>query len=358
MGDDRTLTYRLEDYSYQLPPELIAQEPLQVRDSSRLLVLDRSSSRIEHYRFRDLIRFLRKGDMLVVNDTRVVPARLLGRKETGGTVELLILDPYKDPGLGCKEGYQCLVKTSKRPRPGTRIELPNSVSAVFASPVVNGTACVRFDGVQSLEAVLAEIGQVPLPPYIERDSGRPPLDDATAYQTIYGLKPGAVAAPTAGLHFSPPLLKELEEKGIERVSVTLHVGYGTFSPVRTEDVREHRMHREYIELSPESAGRICEAREEGRRIVAVGTTVVRTLEWVARKFDRLQPYSGFCDHYIYPGYQFRIVESLVTNFHLPRSSLLILVSAFAGRERILLAYEEAIRQRYRFFSYGDAMLIL
>ncbi|NLI83650.1 MAG: tRNA preQ1(34) S-adenosylmethionine ribosyltransferase-isomerase QueA [Deltaproteobacteria bacterium] len=351
-------SYRLEDYDYVLPRQLIAQTPLRERETSRLLVLRRSSSRLGHYRFEDLPRFLKEGDVLVVNDTQVVPARLFGRKASGGNVELLILDPYKDPCLGRQEGYLCLVKSSKRCRPETKILLPWGISAVVAASEPNGMAHVLFEGIDALLPVLARIGHVPLPPYIHRENGEAAVDDAAVYQTVYAAKPGAIAAPTAGLHFSARLLEALERKGIEKVSLTLHVGYGTFSPVRTQDVREHRMHKEYVEFSSEAAERIRRAQKEGRRIVAVGTTVVRALEWVAQTRGALCHCSGFCDHYIYPGYGFKVVDALVTNFHLPRSSLLLLVSAFAGRESILHAYEEAVRERYRFFSYGDAMLIL
>lgn len=358
MGGDSSLTYSLDDYDYDLPDDRVAQAPLENRHSSRLLVLERSSGRLAHHRFEELIEFLREGDVLVVNDTRVVRARLSGRKETGGAVELLVLDPYKDPEEVEKEGTLCLFKSSKPLRPGMRVLLPKGLSATVLSSAMNGRVYVRFPHVRSVTAMLGEVGEVPLPPYIERNGGEPSLDDRAAYQTVYARNPGAVAAPTAGLHFTEVLLQALETRNVQRVSVTLHVGYGTFSPIRCRDIRQHRMHREYVQVSDEAAAQIGKAGSEGRRIVAVGTTVVRTLEWLWHRFGRPRAFAGFCDHYIYPGYRFGIVDSMITNFHLPRSTLLLLVSAFAGRENTLGAYREAIASDYRFFSYGDAMLIL
>lgn len=358
MAADPSLTYRLEDYNYDLPEDCIAQAPLENRHSSRLMVLDRSSGRLAHHRFEELVGFLGEGDVLVLNDTRVVRARLLGRKETGGEVELLVLDPYKDPEEAEREGTLCLFKSSKSLRPGMRILLPKRLSATVLNHPSDGKVHVRFHRVHSVMAMLGEIGEVPLPPYIERNGRKPSLDDGAAYQTVYARNPGAVAAPTAGLHFTEVLLEALEARNIQRVHVTLHVGYGTFSPIRCDDIRRHRMHAEYVQVSGEAAAQIEMARKEGRRIVAVGTTVVRTLEWLWHRFGRLKSFTGFCDHYIYPGCRFGIVDSMVTNFHLPRSTLLLLVSAFAGRENILRAYREAITNDYRFFSYGDAMLIL
>lgn len=358
MGDDPSLTYWLDDYDYNLPEDRIAQAPLGNRHSSRLLVLDRSSGRLAHRRFEEVGAFLRAGDVLVINDTRVVRARLAGRKETGGMVELLVLDPYKDPEEVEREGTLCLFKSSKPLRPGMQILLPKGHSATVLDHPSDGKVHVRFHPVHSVMAMLGEVGEVPLPPYIERNGGKPSLDDRAAYQTVYARNPGAVAAPTAGLHFTEALLAALEARGIRQVSVTLHVGYGTFSPIRCDDIRQHRMHGEYVQVLDEAAEQIEMARVEGRRIVAVGTTVVRTLEWLWHRFGCLRSFAGLCDHYIYPGYRFGIVDAMVTNFHLPRSTLLLLVSAFAGRENILGAYREAIASDYRFFSYGDAMLIL
>ena len=350
--------YSLDDYDYELPTELIAQLPAKRREDSRLLVLDRHGSRLEHRSFQDIYQFLSARDVLVINDTRVVRGRLCGTKDSGGRVELLILNPYIPPELAHQEGYACLVKASKKPQSGCRFTFADGFEAYLETPVINGRAQVRFVGSTPLTEILERIGLVPLPPYIERRGGESVADDLVSYQTVYAERPGAIAAPTAGLHFSRELLQGLRDQGVEVVPVTLHVGYGTFSPIREHDIRKHTMHPEYAEISPQAASRLERARMEGRRIVAVGTTVVRILEWVAHRHGRLEPFRGLCNHYIYPGYEFRVVQAMITNFHLPKSSLLLLVSAFAGRNRILAAYREAIRHKYRFFSYGDATLIL
>jgi S-adenosylmethionine:tRNA ribosyltransferase-isomerase len=358
MGDRGGFTFQLEDYSYDLPSSLIAQCPAERREASRLLIVDRRTGRLEHRQFEDILMFLRPGDVLVVNDTRVVPARLFGTKESGGRVELLVLDPYKDADLGEREGYECLLKSAKRPRPGSVILLEDGFRAEVLAPVKEGRTRTRFISSEPLLDVLGRIGKIPLPPYIQRTDNGHRADDVTAYQTVYAQTPGAVAAPTAGLHFSRPLLERFAGCGVTLATVTLHVGFGTFAPVRTEDIRKHRMHSEYVEISSAAAKTINDAAREGRRIVAVGTTVVRALEWVAIKSGQVTSFSGLCDHFIFPGYRFRIIDSLITNFHLPKSTLLLLVSAFAGREEVLNAYQEAISRRYRFYSYGDAMLIL
>lgn len=350
--------YQLDDYDYQLPAELIAQVPANRRDQSRLLVLNRRDKSLKHNRFQDFCDHLQPRDVLVINDTRVVRARLTGTKGSGGRVELLILDPYKDPQSAERDGYTCLVKASKKPRPGSRIHLGQGLEASVLSPVTNGQVQIRFLGATVLAEVFERIGKVPLPPYIERHSGEPVAADLSSYQTVYAQNPGAVAAPTAGLHFSHELLHDLANQGVDIVRITLHVGYGTFSPIRVNDIRRHVMHAEYAEISAQAADRLEQARRDGHRLLAVGTTTVRTLEWVAQERGRLEPFSGLCRHYIYPGYQFRVVQAMLTNFHLPKSSLLLLVAAFAGRDQILAAYQQAIRNRYRFFSYGDAMLIL
>lgn len=353
---DTDFSFKLSDYDFELPRELIAQMPALRREDSRLLVLDRSRSAVEHSRFGNIGDFLRPGDLLVVNDTRVVPARLLGHKDSGGRTELLVLDPYKPAETGGEEGYCCLVRMSKHVRAGQLIQLKDGLTAEIVAPLEDGKARVRFPG--NLLDILNKIGEVPLPPYIVRKPDYTPVDDFACYQTEYAKTPGAVAAPTAGLHFSRTLLEKLQNAGVERVAVTLHVGYGTFAPVRAEDIREHRIHSEFVEVSAEAADKIDRAKREGRRVVAVGTTVVRTLEWIHAERGRICEYTGQCSHYIYPGYQFGVVDCMITNFHLPKSSLILLVSAFAGRDRIFAAYEEAIREGYRFFSYGDAMLIL
>jgi S-adenosylmethionine:tRNA ribosyltransferase-isomerase len=356
MEGKQGISFRVEDYDFDLPPELIAQVPVPGRDASRLLVMDRPAKTIRHSRFDRIGEYLRPGDLLVVNDTRVVRARLLGRKESGGKIELLVLDPYKPPGAG--EGYCCLVKASKGVRAGQVIHLEEGICAEIVAPLGEGKAWVRFPGDCSLLEILDRIGQVPLPPYIARTQEGTPVDDFACYQTEYACKPGAVAAPTAGLHFSKTLLDGLKGRGIEIAAITLHVGYGTFAPIRCEDIREHRIHSEYIEVSAETADMVRGAKRDHRRVFAVGTTVVRTLEWINDKMGKVTAFSGSCDHYIFPGYRFRVVDHMITNFHLPQSSLILLVSAFAGRMDILAAYGEAVKERYRFFSYGDAMLIL
>ncbi|MGA3112991.1 MAG: tRNA preQ1(34) S-adenosylmethionine ribosyltransferase-isomerase QueA [Syntrophobacteraceae bacterium] len=358
MADNRQISFRLEDYDYDLPPELIAQRPAPTREHSRLLVLDRSSGAVGHSRFDRIGQYLKPGDLLVVNDTRVVPARLTGRKKTGGMVELLVLDPYKPPASGSLEGHCCLVRASKGIRAGQVIELSRGICAEVIAAPMDGRAQVRFSGASGIVDILDRIGRTPLPPYIGRASGQAAPDDRICYQTEYARHPGAVAAPTAGLHFTKSLLNGLIGSGIEVAALTLHVGYGTFAPIRCTDIREHRMPPEFIEIGKEAADAVNRAKREQRRVVAVGTTVVRTLEWVYAKEGEIVPFRGMCDHYIYPGCRFAAVDCMVTNFHLPKSSLILLVSALAGRLRILSAYREAVRERYRFFSYGDAMLIL
>lgn len=352
------LHYDLEDYDYDLPESLIAQEALEERESCRLLVMRRKQAMLEHRRFSEIGSYLQPGDVLVLNDTRVVPARLLGTKQTGGKIELLVLEPFRPSGPDDDRVFSCLVRAAKPPKPQSVITLRNGFRAEILTRPEEGKAHVRFLTSDPLPRLLERVGEVPLPPYIHRDGGRPQLDDANTYQTVYAREPGSVAAPTAGLHFSTGLLRELEGRGVDLVKITLHVGYGTFAPMRVKDIRRHFMHPEFAEISHDSARRITLARSEGRRIVAVGTTSVRILEWVALKQRTITGFSGYCDLYIYPGFQFRVVDAMITNFHLPKTTLLLLVSAFAGREATLHAYLEAIWEKYRFFSYGDAMLIL
>jgi S-adenosylmethionine:tRNA ribosyltransferase-isomerase len=361
MGDKSGVTYQLDDYGYDLPEALIAQAPARRREASRLLVVDRRTGHLEHRRFEEILSCFRTDDVLVVNDTRVVPARLHGTKETGGRVEILVLEPYKDAHLGNQEGYECLLKAAKSTRAGSRILLENGVHAITLTPTEEGKTRMRFLCPEPLLELLDRIGKTPLPPYIQRGgNGQGPQgpDDSVSYQTVYARKPGAVAAPTAGLHFSHTVLERLAKRGVEIASITLHVGFGTFAPIRAKDVREHRMHSEHVEIGEEAAMTIEGARRRGKRIIAVGTTVVRALEWVSRESGQVSPVCGFCDHFIYPGYRFRIVDALITNFHLPKSTLLLLVAAFAGRETIFNAYAEAIKEQYRFYSYGEAMFIL
>ncbi|MBI1732239.1 MAG: tRNA preQ1(34) S-adenosylmethionine ribosyltransferase-isomerase QueA [Gammaproteobacteria bacterium] len=336
------------EFEYQLPHELIAQHPAEPRDSARLLLLDRQTGAVTHRGFRDLPDCLRPGDLLVLNDTRVIPARLFGRKETGGRLEVLVervLDPHE---------CLALIRTSKAPRPGALLimDSPGEVRLRVTGRDGEFFRLSRDDG-GGLTELLDVAGHVPLPPYIRRPDE--PADRAQ-YQTVYAMRPGAVAAPTAGLHFTPALLAEVESRGITLARVTLHVGHGTFQPVRSDDVESHRMHSEWYEVGQEVCEQVSAARRRGGRIVAVGTTAVRCLESASR--DRtLRPARGETDIFIYPGFPFRTVDAMLTNFHLPRSTLLMLVCAFAGREPVLGAYREAVRERYRFYSYGDAMFI-
>jgi S-adenosylmethionine:tRNA ribosyltransferase-isomerase len=343
--------YALDDYYYDLPEALIAQEPLNRRDQSRLFCLQRKSGRWEHRHFADIAQMLQAGDVLVLNDTRVIPGRLLGRKQSGGRVELLILDYAR----GVRDQvFECLIKSSKRPRPGSPLFFDRGVVARVLE--VSPTTCrVSIEAPEPLERILEDIGHIPLPPYIRRADA---AGDRHTYQTVYADRRGAIAAPTAGLHFSADLLETLARKGVELLFLTLHVGFGTFVPVRVDDIRAHHMHAEWFELSEAVAQRLNTAKREGRRVLAVGTTSVRTLEFCTTAGGVVAPRSGMCDLFIYPGYRFKTVDGLMTNFHLPRSTLLMLVSAFAGWENTLQAYAEAVREKYRFFSYGDAMFIL
>jgi len=351
--------YLISDYTYHLPPEQIAQQPVDQRGTSKLLRLSRNTGKVSHHSFDDLLSILKPDDLLVVNDTRVIPARLKGVKESGGKVEVLIID--YSAGMGCLEenGYfqcECMVRASKSPRQGTLLFLGGGISARVEG-VDAGLFLVRFFCDTDFRAALEAAGEIPLPPYIRRNDTTDQDRDRENYQTVYAAREGAVAAPTAGLHFTRELMEGLEKKGIEFAKITLHVGHGTFAPVRVEDIRDHQIHSEFFSITRDTAQRINRAKDEGHRVIAVGTTSVRTLEFSARETGRVTPVSGMCDLYIYPGYQFKVVDAMVTNFHLPESTLLMLVSAFAGRETILQAYQEAVEQKYRFFSYGDAMLL-
>ncbi len=348
--------YALTDYDYDLPRDRVAQVPLADRDGSRLLRLDRRSGGIAHHRFREIDGLLAPGDVLVVNDTAVVPGRLFGKKESGGRVEVLILD-FAPPANGAPPVHRCLVRASKRPRPGARLLFDLGLTGEVLS--AEGDACrIRFTGAGDFDRVLHEIGVVPLPPYIRRDPGSAPeVDDRNRYQTVYASAKGAVAAPTAGLHFTEDLLARLRDRGVAVAPLTLHVGHGTFLPVRADDIRAHRMHAERFVFPSETAAAVNRAKEQGGRVVAVGTTCVRTLEFLADGAGRVRSGAGACDLFIYPGYRFRVVDVMVTNFHLPQSTLLMLVSAFAGRDSILSAYRTAVDEGYRFYSYGDAMFI-
>jgi len=352
--------YLLSDYDYPLPSDLIAQVPASPRDESRLMVLERRWQRVSHCHFADIARLLSPGDLLVVNNTCVVPARLIGSKETGGRVEVLLLSyAGQTPGSRGTGNFtcECLVKTSKRPRIGSRLHFNGGLQATVLGGT-DGLCKLEFRFKEDFDTLLNRIGRIPLPPYIKRDQTKPPpCDDRVCYQTVYAEKRGAVAAPTAGLHFSGELLNELAKKGVEIVPITLHVGYGSFLPVRVPDVREHRIHSEVYDLTQEAARAINKAQDEGRRIIAVGTTTVRVLEFASDAAGRVRAGSGECDLFVYTGFEFRVIDALITNFHLPKTTILMLVAAFAGRDFILNAYREAIRRRYRFYSYGDAMLI-
>ena len=333
------------DFHYDLPPELIAQAPLAERSASRLLVVPADGA-FEDRQVRDLVDYLRPGDLLVFNDTRVIPARLFGQKQTGGRVEILL-----ERLLG---GHEVLaqVGASKTPKPGNRITLDEG-TVVEVLGREGEFHRLRFLTDEPLEKVLLRAGRLPLPPYIEREPG---ADDAERYQTVFARHTGAVAAPTAGLHFDQALLAALEARGVRIGHVTLHVGAGTFQPMRVESVHEHRMHSEWLNVGAELCRQVAQARASGGRVVAVGTTVVRALETAAREGE-LRPYAGETNIFLFPGKRIRTVDAMLTNFHLPESTLMMLVSAFAGRERILSAYAHAVRERYRFFSYGDAMLL-
>ncbi|MCX7822949.1 MAG: tRNA preQ1(34) S-adenosylmethionine ribosyltransferase-isomerase QueA [Syntrophobacterales bacterium] len=363
MRGEEEITYDIQDYDYELPEELIALEPSEHRDESRLLVLHRSTGGMEHTVFKEVVRYFRPGDLLVLNDTKVVPARLYGQKETGGRVELLLLDPFISPEIAKERGYECLVKTSKPLKPGMVIKLLEPIKGnptnqeVIVQLSMEGRVRIKLPNTTwNIMELLEKYGEVPLPPYIRR-SKIPGLYDRDRYQTVYARHPGAIAAPTAGFHFTEEILDRLKQLGVRVVFVTLHVGYGTFEPMKVEDVREHKMHSEWCEVSEDTARSVEETKRLGGRVIAVGTTVVRVLEGIVSQCKSF-PYQGFCDCYIVPGYEFKIVDAMITNFHLPKSTLVLLVSAFAGRKLILTAYREAIARRYKFYSYGDAMFII
>lgn len=342
-------TLNKSDFYFELPKELIAQDPLSDRSSSRLMVLDQTTGEVSHHIFKEIPQFLRPGDCLVLNNTKVIPARLLGeREETGGRVEVLLLRR--------REGdvWETLVKPGKKCRPGTRLCFGSGLlQAEVLETVEEGNRLVRFEYDGIFEEVLDRLGEMPLPPYITHK-----LEDRNRYQTVYAKYEGSAAAPTAGLHFTPELLGQIEDSGVDIAYVTLHVGLGTFRPVKEENVLEHHMHSEYYQVTEEAAGKINRAKENGGRIICVGTTSCRTVESACDKDGKVQPGCGNTEIFIYPGYQFRVLDALITNFHLPESTLIMLVSALAGREHVLEAYGEAVREKYRFFSFGDAMLVM
>ena len=340
----------LHDFYYDLPQELIAQDPLSDRSSSRLMVLDKKTGEIQHKIFKDVIDYLNPGDCLVINDTKVIPARLIGEKVgTGAAIEVLLLTRKQD----LKDTWEVLVKPGKKAKIGTQISFGGGkLIGEIVDIVEEGNRMIQFtyDGI--FEEILDELGQMPLPPYITHR-----LEDKNRYQTVYAKHEGSAAAPTAGLHFTKELLNEIKEKGVEIANVTLHVGLGTFRPVKVENVLEHHMHSEFYDVEEEEAKKINECRKNGGRVIAVGTTSCRTLESVTGEDGIVKAGNGWTEIFIYPGYKFKAIDCLITNFHLPESTLLMLVSALAGKEHIMAAYKEAVKERYRFFSFGDAMFI-
>ena len=339
---------RKEDFNFDLPEELIAQDPLEDRSSSRLLVLDRETGKTEHHVFREIIDYLETGDCLVINDTKVIPARLIGSKiGTDAKIEVLLLKRKEN------DVWETLVKPGKKAKIGTRISFGDGLLVGEVVDIVEeGNRLIHFEYEGIFEEILDRLGHMPLPPYITHQ-----LEDKNRYQTVYAKHSGSAAAPTAGLHFTPELLKKIEEKGVQIARVTLHVGLGTFRPVKVDNILEHHMHSEFYQIEEEAAEKINTAKANGKRVIAVGTTSCRTIESAAKEDGTIAPVSGWTDIFIYPGYQFKVLDCLITNFHLPESTLVMLVSALAGREHVLNAYEEAIKERYRFFSFGDAMFI-
>jgi S-adenosylmethionine:tRNA ribosyltransferase-isomerase len=336
------------DFYFDLPEELIAQDPLEDRSSSRLLRLKRETGEISHHHFYDIVDFLNPGDCLVVNNTRVIPARLFGTKpDTGARIEVLLLKRRQN------DIWETLVRPGKKAKIGTKLTFGDGrLTGEVVDIVEEGNRLIQFSYDGIFEEVLDALGQMPLPPYIKH-----PLKDRDRYQTVYAKNDGSAAAPTAGLHFTPELLKKIEEKGVTIAYLTLHVGLGTFRPVKEEEITDHHMHSEYYVVTQETADQINNARKNGGRIIACGTTSIRTLETVAKEDGTIPAKSGWTDIFIYPGYRFKAVDAVITNFHLPESTLIMLISAFAGREHVLHAYEVAVKERYRFFSFGDAMFL-
>ena len=341
-------TMNVKDFYFDLPQELIAQDPLEDRSSSRLLVLDKNTGEMEHRHFRDITEYLRPGDCLVINNTKVIPARLFGVKEdTQAKIEVLLLKRREN------DIWETLVKPGKKCRPGTVIVFGEGLLKGTVIDVVDeGNRLIQFSYEGIFEEILDQLGQMPLPPYITHQ-----LEDKNRYQTVYAKHSGSAAAPTAGLHFTPELLEEIKAEGVEIAHVTLHVGLGTFRPVKADDILDHHMHSEFYRIEASEAEKINRAKESGHRVICVGTTSCRTVESAADENGKLKECSGWTEIFIYPGYKFKVLDCLITNFHLPESTLIMLVSALAGREHVLAAYEEAVKERYRFFSFGDAMFI-
>ncbi len=336
------------DFFYYLPEELIAQTPLEKRDSSRMLVLDKTTGKIEHSRFYNILDYLNEGDLLVMNNSRVLPARIFGtRKDTGSSVEFLLLKQIEN------NKWETLVKPGKKAKPGTEFDFSGIMSGTVEDIGKEGIRIVRFESEENIYTALDKIGQMPLPPYIKET-----LKDKERYQTVYSDPIGSAAAPTAGLHFTEELIEKLHQKGVNTAYVTLHVGLGTFRPVKEDEITDHIMHSEHYDLPEETVRLIKETKQKGNRVIAVGTTTTRTLESVARDKDELVACDGWTDIFIYPPYEFKVLDGLITNFHLPESTLVMLVSAFAGYDNTMNAYKEAVEEKYRFFSFGDAMLIV
>ncbi len=335
---------KISEFDYHLPKELIAKYPVEPRDSCKLMVLDRKKREIQHKIFREITDYLNKGDTLVLNDTKVIPARLKGKKTTGANIEIFLLRPFSE------NRWEVLVKNIKRLKEGQEIIFSDEFKGKLLEKYDEGKALVELIG-DNVNSLIKKYGHIPLPPYIEREDED---KDKEYYQTVFAKKEGAVASPTAGLHFTPELIEKIKSKGVNIVYVTLHVGLGTFRPITVENIKEHKMHEEFFQIPEETIKIINETKKRGNSVFAVGTTVVRTLETYART-NKLE---GFSDIFIYPPFEFKIVDKLITNFHLPKSTLLLLVSAFADKELIFKAYEEAVKNKYRFFSYGDAMLII
>ena len=340
---------KTSDFYYDLPQELIAQDPLEDRSSSRLLHLSMKDGSVEHRHFTDILDYLKEGDCLVVNDTRVIPARLYGHKEeTGALIEILLLKRKEN------DIWECLVKPGKKARPGAKLVFGDGIlKGEIIDVVEEGNRLIQFQYEGIFEEILDQLGEMPLPPYITHK-----LEDKNRYQTVYAKNDGSAAAPTAGLHFTQELLQKVQEKGVKIAHVTLHVGLGTFRPVKVDDVENHHMHSEFYVVEEDQAKLINDTKKQGGRVISVGTTSCRTLESATDEDGVLHPGSGWTEIFIYPGYQFKMIDGLITNFHLPESTLMMLVSALAGKNRIMAAYEEAVKERYRFFSFGDAMLIL
>ena len=338
----------VSDFNYELPKELIAQDPLEKRSESRLMVLDKATGKVTHKHFYDIIEYINEGDCLIINNTKVIPARLYGVKEdTGAAIEILLLKRVDG------NTWECLSRPGKKARVGARIVFGEGLlTGEIVDVVEEGNRLIRFEYDGIFEEILDKLGEMPLPPYITHK-----LQDKSRYQTVYAKYDGSAAAPTAGLHFTPELLQRLRDKGVKIAEVTLHVGLGTFRPVKVENVLEHHMHSEYYEITKEACDIINDTKANGGKIISVGTTSTRTVESAADENGLLTPKKGDTDIFIYPGFNFKVIDCLITNFHLPESTLIMLVSALAGRENVLAAYEEAVKERYRFFSFGDAMLI-